>query len=54
MICHKKNLVFLFSYQKNITLWYSQYHGVVFSVPRRGTHSTTAWYTQYHGVVSIL
>ena len=33
------------------TAWYSQYHGVVLSIPRRGTLNTTVWYSQYHGVV---
>ena len=39
------------AYQKNATVWYSQYHTVVFTVPHRGIHSTTPWYSQYHTVV---
>ena len=33
------------------TAWYSQYHGVVLSIPRCGTHNTTAWYSPYHAAM---
>ena len=39
---------------RSTTAWYSQYHALVFTVPRRGIHSTTLWYSQYHAVVLTL
>ena len=53
MICHKKKFDFFGLYQKNTTIWYSEYHAVVVAIPRCGTHATTAWYSQYQSVVSI-
>ena len=33
--------------RENTTAWYKWYHGLVQSIPRLGTSSTTAWYRRY-------